>query len=165
MHASPLEQRIRAMIEPSLEAAGYALVMVHLGDGKRKTLKILAERKDGKGMSVADCSEISNTASVLLDVEDPIPGAYDLEVSSPGMDRPLVSAADFERFRGEAAKVECALPIDGRKRFSGQIEGVEGEALALVTAEGRVVLPFGNIRTARLAPTEEDYRKKLKGNK
>src|SRR5258708_669553 len=119
-------QKITQSIEPSLSAMGYGLVIVKLGDsGKRKTLMIMAERTDGVGMSFNDCAEISRTISALLDVEDPITTAYDLEVCSPGVDRPLTREADFVRFAGSEVKLETMLPIDDRKRFRGVAEGIK----------------------------------------
>ena len=146
-------KKITQAIEPSLEALGYSLVLVRLADGsRRKTLTIMAERADEVPMSFNDCTEISRTVSALLEVEDPIAGEYDLEVSSPGIDRPLTKLADFKRFAGEEAKVETLLPIDGRKRFRGVIEGVKGELVILAMPEGKVEIPFSHVRTAKLIP-------------
>src|SRR5437762_1305523 len=105
---NPVE-KITETIEPSLEAMGYALVQVRLNDGGRKTLSVMAERTDAQPMGVEDCTQISRQVSALLDVEDPISGAYDLEVCSPGIDRPLTKLKDFERFVGQEAKVETML--------------------------------------------------------
>ena len=167
MHLTPLEQRIHAALAPSLGAMGYGLVLVSLDGGAgRKTLRILAERTDGRGMSVADCEAVSHRASALLDVDDPIETAYDLEVSSPGMDRPLTSPGDFRRFQGRQVKVETQLAVDGRKRFKGAIGQVKGDTeFTLEMPEGPVVLAFENIRSAKLAPTDEDYKNALKQRK
>lgn len=118
-------QRVERLIEPALTALGYALVRVALqGGAGRQTLQIMAERHDGVAMTVDDCADISRTISALLDVEDPIAGAYTLEVSSPGIDRPLVKAADFERFAGFEARIETVMPVSGRKRFRGRLMGL-----------------------------------------
>lgn len=155
MLSSPLEERIRGIVEGSLEAMGYRLVLVRLNDGaKRKVLQLMAERADGVMMSIDDCTEISNTASALLDVEDPISGAYQLEVSSPGVDRPLVTIADYVRFQGHEAKVETSLPIDGRKRFRGVIKAVQGDDIILNMPEGECVITHDNVRSAKLVLTD-----------
>jgi len=148
-------RRIAAMIEPSLEAMGYALVRVSHTGGRRPTLQIMAERHDGAGMTVGDCEEISRNVSALLDVQDPIASAYTLEVSSPGIDRPLVRPADYERFAGFEAKLELEHGLDGRKRFRGRILGQSGGRVRLVTEQGEVELPFDDIHRAKLVLTDE----------
>src|SRR5215831_8244475 len=109
--------RIAAIIEPALAAMGYRLVRVVLTSGRRATLQVMAERLDDAPMTVDDCAQISHSVSALLDVADPLPGAYMLEISSPGIDRPLVRAEDYDRFCGLEAKIELARPLNGRKRF------------------------------------------------
>ena len=148
---------IEAMIAPTLEAMGYALVRLRFTGGSgRQTLQVMAERSDGAGMTVDDCAEISRTISALLDVEDPLPGAYLLEVSSPGIDRPLVRPADYERFAGHEASIETGRPIDGRKRFRGRLGGLDGAGVRLDLAEGgAVVLPLADIQRAKLVLTDE----------
>ena len=108
---------------PAIEAMGFDLVRVQLSGGERPVLQIMIERADRVAMTVDDCAEVSRTVSALLDVEDPIGGAYTLEVSSPGIDRPLVRLADFVRFAGFEAKVETRMPVEGRRRFRGRILG------------------------------------------
>ena len=120
------EARVAAIIEPEIEALGFRLVRVRLSQMNGLTLQIMAERPDGT-MSVEDCETVSNAISPLLDVEDPIPSAYHLEISSPGIDRPLVRRSDFEQWAGHVAKVETSRLINGRKRFKGQILGVHGD--------------------------------------
>lgn len=150
-----METKIRALITPSLEAMGYVVVRVRLRDGGSKgSLEVLAERKDSSGMSLDDCVEISHAVSALLEVEDPISGPYDLEVSSPGLDRPLVSLDDFARFVGNEAKVEMMLPLEGRKRFRGIIEGVQGEDVRVIVDGVVCTLPFSGMRSARLVLTD-----------
>jgi ribosome maturation factor RimP len=150
-----LEDRLRSMIEPSLADMGYELVRVKMIGTTRRTLQIMAERSDENAMSVEDCADISRQVSALLDVEDPIPGAYVLEVSSPGIDRPLVRAKDFERYAGFEAKLETALPIEGRKRFRGKLLGLDGEMVRLVDEKGEVGLPVSAISNAKLVLTDE----------
>lgn len=153
--------KITHAIEPSLTAMGYGLVLVRLADGgHRKTLAIMAERLDDRAMSFDDCADISRTVSALMDVEDPIAGAYNLEVSSPGVDRPLTKAKDFDRFAGQEAKMETMLPIDGRKRFRGVIKGIEKELITLALPEGEVKIPFGHVRTAKLVVSDTLVKKR-----
>jgi ribosome maturation factor RimP len=162
-------QRIERLIEPALTAMGYDLVRVALQGGEsRPTLQIMAERKDGVGMTVDDCADISRTLSALLDVEDPIASAYTLEVSSPGIDRPLVKRADFERFAGFEARIETVQPVAGRKRFRGRLMGVTGEDVRLrepakdgaqkAQADGvdnETLVPLAAIARAKLVLTDE----------
>lgn len=151
-----LYDRITAIIEPSLSSMGYALVQIRLIEGGRRTLQIMAERTDSKNMTVEDCASISHSISALLDVEDPIKGAYTLEVSSPGIDRPLVKLSDFERFTNFEIKLETRLAIEGRKRFKGRLTGVKGEEIELKTAEGvEAHIPFDMIQSAKLLLTDE----------
>ena len=117
-------------------------------------LQIMAERHDGS-MTVDDCAKLSREMSMVLDVEDPIPGEYVLEVSSPGIDRPLVDAEDFVRFTGFEARVEMDLAIDGRRRFKGRILGADPAAVNLHMLEGDVVLPFNQMRRAKLMISDE----------
>lgn len=155
-------QRIERLIEPALVAMGYELVRVAMQGGEsRPTLQIMAERKDGVAMSVDDCADISRTISALLDVEDPIASAYTLEVSSPGIDRPLVKRADFERFAGFEARIETVQPVAGRKRFRGRLMGVAGEEVRLrepdkaAGAEDETLVPLAAIARAKLVLTDE----------
>ena len=115
--------RIAQTIEPSLEAMGYRLVRVVITSGRRATLQVMAERIDDRPMTVDDCAQISHSVSALLDVADPIAGAYMLEISSPGIDRPLVRPEDYDRFSGFEARIELARPLEGRKRFRGRLLG------------------------------------------
>jgi len=154
MFATPLEEKVRALIEPPLDSLGYALVQLKLRDGRPRALEIMAERRDGGRMGLDDCTLLSRQLSALLDVEDPISGAYQLEVCSPGLDRPLNGRADFERFAGQEAKVEIGLPLEGRKRFRGVIGASDENEVALHMPEGSVRLAFANIRHARLVPPD-----------
>jgi ribosome maturation factor RimP len=157
---SPESQGIAAKIEgllaDPLEAMGYGIVRVQLTGGKRPTLQIMAERTDGGPMSVDDCADISRATSAILDVEDPIKGAYHLEVSSPGIDRPLIRRADFIRFAGFEVKLDADRLIDGRKRFKGRLLGVDDQNLVRLRDAGiDYVIPFGSIVRAKLVLTDD----------
>lgn len=146
---------IAALIGPSLSAMGYRLVRVMLTGGRRATLQVMAERRDEVPMSVEDCAEISRSVSALLDVADPIAGSYILEVSSPGIDRPLVERADYDRFAGFEAKIELNEPLAGRRRFRGRLLGTSADEVRLMTAAGEMRLPFAAILRAKLVLSEE----------
>ena len=151
-----LQSRLEALIAPSLDAMGYELVRVQLQGKQRLTLQIMADRKDGVMMAVEDCADISRSLSALLDVEDPISGAYSLEVSSPGIDRPLTRAKDFEQWAGFEAKLEAAQPIEGRKRFKGKLLGLDdGGNVRLAIETGEVAIPFADVRGAKLVLNDE----------
>ena len=152
--ASPFHE-VAELIEPALRDLGFELVQVRLSGGARRTLQVMAEPLDReRGMTVDDCAEISHAISAVLDVADPIPGAYTLEVSSPGLDRPLVRPADFVRFSGFEAKLETAEPLAGRRRFKGLLEGMD-EGEVLLRQEGELFrIPFGSVRKAKLTLSE-----------
>lgn len=148
-------QKITSAIEPSLADMGYGLVQVKIGEiGRRKTLTVMAERRDEKPMGMEDCTNISRHVGALLDVEDPISSAYDLEVCSPGLDRPLTRLADYSRYAGQEAKVETYAPLDGRKRFRGELLGAEAENIKMRVDGGDVTIAFANIRNAKLMVSE-----------
>ena len=147
---------IARIIEPSLEAMGYRLVrLMQTGGLQRPTLQIMAERRDEVPMTVDDCAQISRSVSALLDVADPIAGAYTLEVSSPGIDRPLVRPEDYDRFAGFDARIELHQPLDGRKRFKGKLLGCSDDAVRLAAETGEVRLPLAAIARAKLILTDE----------
>jgi ribosome maturation factor RimP len=146
---------IAPIIEPSLEAMGYRLVRIAFLGASRATLQIMAERLDDAPMTVDDCTGISRSVSALLDVADPIAGAYMLEVSSPGLDRPLTRPEDYDRFAGFEAKIELAQALDGRKRFRGRLIGRTGDNVRVRAEIGEVELPFGDIAKAKLVITED----------
>lgn len=146
--------QITELIESAVEGLGFELVRVTYGGGRKPTLQIMAERPDGT-MSVDDCARLSREVSLILDVEDPLPGEYLLEVSSPGVDRPLTRPKDFERWVGFETKVELANQIDGRRRFKGRMTAYNGSEVVMETEEGQVVLPFGDIAKAKLILTDE----------
>jgi ribosome maturation factor RimP len=133
-------------------------VRVQISGGQRAILQIMAERADGAPMTVEDCADISRSVSALLDVEDPIREAYTLEVSSPGIDRPLTRLKDFERFAGFEARLESRMAIDGRKRFKGMLKGVEDGLVCIDTEQGAARLEFDNILRAKLVLTDELIR-------
>ncbi|MFA5898782.1 MAG: ribosome maturation factor RimP [Hyphomicrobium sp.] len=162
---SGVAARVAALIEPALSDQGFRLVRVAVSGSDSQTLQIMAERTDGT-MTIEDCEIISKEISPLLDVHDPIAGAYRLEVSSPGIDRPLVRPSDFEDWAGHEAKIEVTELIGGRRRFRGILEGFEdGEARIEVDlgADGKNVIgiPVGLIGEARLVMTDELIREAL----
>jgi ribosome maturation factor RimP len=146
---------IERAIAPSLGAMGFEIVRLLLMGSHRPVLQIMIERADRRGITVEDCAEVSRAVSALLDVEDPIIGAYTLEVSSPGLDRPLTRPEDFARFAGFEAKLETRAPIAGRKRFRGRLIGLDGNLVRIATAEGEASLPIGDLQRARLVVTDE----------
>lgn len=148
-------RRVEKMIEPTLADMGFELVRVQMFGSKRPTLQIMADRTDGSPMTVEHCAEISHAVSALLEVEDPIRDAYTLEVSSPGIDRPLVRPRDYERFSGYVAKIEVHGLIDGQRRFQGRIAGFADGIVRLDTKDGEVELPIGDIQHAKLVMTDE----------
>jgi ribosome maturation factor RimP len=147
---------IARIIEPSLDAMGYRLVrLMQTGGSRRPTLQLMAERRDEEPMTVEDCAEISRAVSALLDVADPIAEAYTLEVSSPGIDRPLVRPEDYDRFAGLEARIDLSSPLDGRKRFRGRVLGREADCVRLAADNGEVRLPFAAIAKAKLVLNDE----------
>ena len=147
--------QIETMIAPSLQAMGYSVVRVSFTGGKRATLQIMAERNDDAAMTVDDCATVSHTVSALLDVADPIDAAYMLEISSPGIDRPLVRPRDYERFAGFEAKVELQRPLDGRRRFRGKLMGLADDQVKILVGAETVLVPFSSIARAKLVLNDE----------
>jgi ribosome maturation factor RimP len=143
------------LIEPALDAMGYRLVRVARTGARQATLQVMAERRDEVPMAVDDCALISRSISALLDVADPIPETYMLEVSSPGIDRPLVRPEDYDRFAGFAARIELSAPLDGRKRFRGRLIGRADDHVRLAGEAGEVRLPLAAIVRAKLELTDE----------
>ena len=159
-----MDRRMAEIITPVIEDMGFELVRVRLMGGKTHTLQIMAERPEG-GIEVDECAQISTAVSAVLDVEDPITEAYTLEVSSPGIDRPLTRLKDFEEFEGYEAKLETSELIDGRKRFKGVLTGVEGNEVLINIEEGTVGLNFDWLYDAKLVLTDELIRDMLKARK
>ena len=148
-------RRVEKMIEPTLADMGFELVRVQMFGSKRPTLQIMADRADGSPMTVEHCAEISHAVSALLEVEDPIRDAYTLEVSSPGIERPLVRPRDYERFVGQVARVEMHSLIDGQRRFQGRILEFADGIVRLDTKDGEVGLPIEDVQHAKLVMTDE----------
>jgi len=164
------ERAIADLAEPMLEELGFRLVRVKISGRDGGTVQIMAERPTGE-MTVEDCATISRRLSPVLDAYDPVPGRYNLEISSPGIDRPLVRPSDFALWAGHEAKVELKEPVDGRKRFRGRIEDVIDDEVHLhVELDGKaepiiIGLPFSLISEAKLVPDLEDFRADLSGKK
>ncbi|MBI1214885.1 MAG: ribosome maturation factor RimP [Alphaproteobacteria bacterium] len=157
-YKTPLMRKIEKTISPTAQTMGYEIVrimMVGKGSGK-PTLQIMAERPDGT-MLIDDCSRLSQAVSALLDVEDVMDGAYYLEISSPGIDRPLTRMKDFERWKGFDARIEVEPAIEGQKRFKGKLLGTEGEdIIRIADEEGKQSdLPFDRVQKAKLLLTDE----------
>jgi ribosome maturation factor RimP len=148
-------QKVTELIEPTLRDMGLELVRVLMSGGERPTLQVMVERLDRAPVTLDHCAEVSRALSALLDVADPLPGAYRLEVTSPGLDRPLVRRADYERFAGLEARLETELPIEGRRRFRGRLLGLAGDEVRLALPEGEKSIPFDAIKKAKLVLTDE----------
>jgi ribosome maturation factor RimP len=161
-----LAAKVAELIEPALADKGFRLVRVAISGREGKTLQVMAERPDGS-LTIEDCEAISRDISPLLDVHDPVAGAYRLEVSSPGIDRPLVRPSDFEHWSGYEAKIELSEPIDGRKRFRGMLEGFEDGEIRIdielsKTERGVIGLPVGLVAEAKLVLTDDLIREALR---
>lgn len=137
------------LLDPVVQGMGYELVGVEF-DGHQRTLRVYIDRPEG--ITLDDCSAVSYQLSGVLDVEDPIPGRYQLEVSSPGMDRPLFTRAHFERFAGEVVRLQLNRPLDGRRRFKARLQGVEGDEILLQDEDKLIRIPYESIEKARLVP-------------
>ncbi len=163
-----IDRRLAEIITPVIEDMGFELVRVRFMGGKTKTVQIMAERPEG-GIEVDDCARISTAVSAVLDVEDPIEDAYALEVSSPGIDRPLTRLKDFATWEGYEARIETSEMIDGRKRFKGVLEGVEeDEVLIEIEVDGEqqtIGLKFDWLADAKLILTDELIREMLRQRK
>jgi ribosome maturation factor RimP len=163
-----LSARVATIAEPVIEQLGYRLVRAKVSAADGCTVQIMAERPDGT-MAVEDCEAVSRALSPVLDMADPIDKAYRLEVSSPGIDRPLVRKSDFDRYAGHLVKIETEVPIDGRKRFRGELLGTQGEAARLRHAEAGeqadVLLPIAEINEAKLVLTDELVTQALRREK
>ena len=147
--------RIEGMITPSLEALGFRLVSINYTAGKTPRLQIMAEHAETGRMNVEDCENVSRTISAVLDVEDPLVGAYALEISSPGIDRPLVELEDFEKFLGFDAKVEISKAVDGRKRFKGRLRTVKEGIVSIESKNEVFELAYQDIEKAKLLLSDE----------
>ncbi len=168
MKATTQERQISALMEPAIAELGYDLIQVRLiGSQKLQTLQVMAENPKTGKLDLNGCTAISRSISALLDVEDPIASAYQLEVSSPGMDRPLVKAADFEKYVGSKISLETDLPLEGdQKRFKGVIKSyTDGMIKLALEEETEVEIEFENVLRARLIVTDEMVRAALKQDK
>lgn len=164
---SGLEARVAHVVAPSIDALGYRLVRVRVTGQNGCTVQVMAERPDGT-FTIEDCEAASQAISPALDVDDPIGRAYHLEVSSPGIDRPLVREEDFARWSGHEAKLETAVPIDGRRRYRGVLLGVEEGKVGIRLAEigaDKVWLPLSEISDARLVLTDALVEESLRRGK
>ena len=150
-----LARRVEKIVAPTVDAMGYGLVCVRLRGKKQITMQIMAERQDTQPMTVEDCAAISREISPLLDVEDPVVDAYSLEVSSPGIDRPLVRRKDFVNFAGYEIQAELSRPIASRRRFQGRLLGLDGDNVLIRTADETAELPFDDISQAKLVMSDE----------
>ena len=159
-----IDRRLAEIITPVIEDLGYELVRVRLMSGKETTLQIMADKPDG-GIEVDDCAAISTAVSATLNVEDPILDAYTLEVSSPGIDRPLTRLKDFDMFEGYEAKLETDELIDGRRRFKGVLAGIEDDEVLINVAEGTIGLKFEWLSDAKLVLTDELIKEMLRQRK
>ena len=165
-----LPARVASLAEPVIESLGYRLVRVRVSSSEGCTVQIMAERPDG-GMAVEDCEIVSRALSPVFDANDPIDRAYRLEISSPGIDRPLVRRSDFERYAGNVVKIETEMPVNGRKRFRGMLLGTEGEAARLRRDDAKdgeeadVLIPIGEMSEAKLVLTDELVTQALRREK
>ena len=165
---TPMDQRVAEIITPMLEGMGYELVRLRLMGGKTGTLQVMADKPEG-GIEVDDCAQISTALGALLDVEDPISAPYTLEVSSPGIDRPLTRLKDFDIWESYVAKLETTELIDGQRKFKGVLQGIEGdEVLIEIESHGEPVtigLKFEWLSDAKLVLTDELIRDVLRARK
>ena len=159
-----IDRRLAAVVAPTIEGLGFELVRLRLMGGKRAVLQIMAERPDG-GIEVDDCARISRAVSAVLDVEDPISGEYTLEVSSPGIDRPLTRLKDFERYEGYEVRLETSEMIDGRRRFRGELAGVQDGEVLIEIPEGTIGLAFDLLSDAKLVLTDALIAESLAGRR
>lgn len=157
MKTTPLEARILALTAPVAQDLGLEVVCVRMiGEAGSRNLQIMAENPATRKLGIDECTKLSKAVSAVLDVEDPIEGAYRLEVSSPGIDRPLVRLQDFENYKGYEARLETDMPnANGQKRFRGRIKDVDGEIISVNTEQGEVQIPFGSLSKAKLILTDD----------
>ena len=159
-----IDRRMAEIITPVIEDLGFELVRVRLMSGQSTTLQVMADRPDG-GIEVDELALISQSISAVMDVEDPILDEYTLEVSSPGIDRPLTRLKDFEMFEGYEAKIETGELIDGRRRFKGELAGVEDDEVLINVEEGTIGLKFDWLTDAKLVLTDDLIKEMLRQRK
>jgi len=150
MKQDPLQ--IGAIVEPGIRAMGYELVGVEYHGGGKGGALLRVYIDHERGISADDCQKVSYQVSGVLDVHDPIAGHYTLEISSPGLDRPLFKAADFERYAGQLVRVRMRMPLDGQRNFKGRLRGLQDEQVIIETDGQDVALPFEQVEQARLVP-------------
>ena len=152
-----MANRLEELLTPVCEENGFDVVRIRMQGGEtRKTLQVMVERKDRRPMGVEDCARLSRALSPVLEEKDPIEGRYALEVSSPGVDRPLIKLNDFERFKGFEVKVETSVPVGGRKRFNkARLLGIENEQVVLDFDGVRTEIPYADIEKAKLVLNDE----------
>ena len=158
-----MDKKLAELLSPILEDLGFEMVRVRLSNGNPSTLQIMADRLDGQ-IGVDELAEINTSVGTVLDVEDPIPENYTLEISSPGIDRPLTRKKDFDSFQGFEAKVETTELIDGRRRFRGVLAGVNNDEVLINLEEGTIGLKFTWLSDARLVLSDDLIKKMLKKN-
>ena len=156
-----MDKKLAELLNPILEDLGFEMVRVRLSNGNPSTLQIMADRLDGQ-IGVDELAEINTSVGTVLDVEDPIPENYTLEISSPGIDRPLTRKKDFDSFQGFEAKVETTELIDGRRRFRGVLAGVNNDEVLINLEEGTIGLKFTWLSDARLVLSDDLIKKMLK---
>ena len=159
-----IDRRLAEVVQPVIEGMGFELVRVRLMGGKTKTVQIMAERPDG-GIDVDECAQISTAVSAVLVVEDPIAENYTLEVSSPGIDRPLTRLKDFDNWQGYEAKIETTEMVDGQRRFKGELAGVAEDEVLLTIPQGTIGLRFDWLSDAKLVLTDDLIREMLRQRK
>jgi ribosome maturation factor RimP len=165
MRSTPLENKIAEIARPLAADLGLELVAVKIiGEGGGMNVQVMAENPATKNLGVEECTKLSKALSALLDVEDPINGSYRLEVSSPGIDRPLVKLEDFETWKGFDAKLESDHPTDtGQRRFTGKLLGTNGKSVVIETDQGTTEIPFTSLNKAKLVLNEKLLKQTSKG--
>ena len=153
-----IDRVVKEIVEEVLNNMGYDILIINFNIGKRRsTLQIFIDRIDEKPVSINDCEKVSHVVSLMLDEADPIQQKYNLEISSPGLDRPLVRIRDFERYKGYDAKITTSMPIDNRRNFGGILNGVEGENIKILLSDidKEAVINFHNLQKAKLVLTDK----------
>jgi len=145
-----LREKLQQLLEPVIESLGYELVLLEYAPSHDPLLRIYIDSPGG--INLDDCERVSREVSAVMDVEDPIKSNYRLEVSSPGMDRPLVKPAHFERFLGQKIKVQLLVPVNGRRKFAGILQGIDGNTIKIEMIDGTVELDISSMERARLVP-------------
>ncbi len=159
-----IDRKLAEIVQPVIEGLGYELVRIRMMGSKTKALQIMAERPEG-GIEVDDCAKISTAVSAILDVEDPFEDPYALEVSSPGIDRPLTRFKDFDMWNGYEAKIETEELVDGRRRFKGMLAGTNDDEVLITIDEGTIGLKFDWLSDAKLVLTDELITEMLRQRK